>query len=173
MTEPPVSNPLDSNVLPGGYIDTVFTSNKPAVSNIDFNNYVNEYVVYILAPLAESNTEASLIIAIAMDISPTSISHLINLDAAGKTGYVEIVDGSGVVLATSKPENFLKPSDHDGVFANLIRTHNTAVSTCHSCHTATEEQKRAKEIITFAPLSAPWVRVIRQPEAGIWPMLPN
>jgi hypothetical protein len=50
------------------------------------------------------NTEASLIIAIAMDVFQP-ISHLINLDAAGKTGYVEIVDGSGSA-ATSKPENF-------------------------------------------------------------------
>ena len=121
--------------------------------------------------MVKGNESSPMIVSAAIELSDTSIGHLINTintNAVGKTGYVEIVDGNGVALATSNPENILKKSDHGGVFAELIQNHRTAVSTCHNCHDIPPDQKLEKEIITFAPLSsAPWGIAIRQPEEEV------
>ncbi|MDP2916538.1 MAG: GAF domain-containing protein [Dehalococcoidia bacterium] len=165
-SEPSNQQITGSNLSASPYIYPVLKSNQPLVSTVTFDQSIGSYVVYVVTPILKPQGQPSLLVAAALDLSCTAIQSLTSVSVVGKTGYVEIVDGNGLVLATGNQQNLLKESDHGGVFANLIQSHKTAVSTCHSCHNGAGSDSPSSDIITFAPLSkAPWGVVVRQPEA--------
>ena len=85
----------------------------------------------------------------------------------GQTGYVEIVDQNGIVVARTEPGPKLAPfeqSDHSGRFAALISAGKPTRGVCHTCHEP-EQKVARKDVLAFAPLSAAsWGVVIRQSE---------
>ncbi|MEE8373311.1 MAG: GAF domain-containing protein, partial [Dehalococcoidia bacterium] len=86
----------------------------------------------------------------------------------GDTGYTEIVDSNGIIIARTepgKPPEAFETSDHPGRFAELIREGKATVRTCHRCHGPADQPERRKDVLAFAPLStASWGIAIRQSE---------
>lgn len=86
----------------------------------------------------------------------------------GETGYIEVVDSKGIVLASTKPERLLESSDHGEVMAILIASRKSTKGTCHTgCHQENPSLPRETEVMAFAPLSwetVPWGVSIRQSE---------
>jgi signal transduction histidine kinase len=165
-TEPNIPQLIGSEISADLITGDSVSFQNPYVSNCLYDNYVHDYVAYIIAPLAkEDPTAPQMTILAAIKLSSNAIGQLINVTGPEKTGYLEIVDGNGIVLATSHSENLLKMSDHGGMFTKLIQQHQTIVGTCHSCHTPSENANVTNEIITFAPLSVTsWGVIIRQSE---------
>jgi signal transduction histidine kinase len=166
MTDPLMEEFIGTNLSQEAYLGSVLGSRAALMSNAVFDTSIKRYVTYMTVPLANSvSGEAPMILVAAVDLSSSSVQNLINVGGVGKTGYIEIVDGKGMVLATTNPGDLLKQSDHYGTFAKLIQDHKTAVSTCHNCHDVPENEQRSREIITFAPLAATtWGVVVRQSE---------
>jgi len=85
----------------------------------------------------------------------------------GNTGYVEVVDQSGVVVVRTEPGPKIAPfeeSDHSGRFSELIVTGKPTRGLCHTCH-ATSQKVATRDVLAFVPLStARWGVVIRQSE---------
>jgi signal transduction histidine kinase len=91
---------------------------------------------------------------------------VIRSSAPGETGYTQVVDGEGTILASTRPEQLLQKSDHDSRLAALIAKGESASGTCHDCHEQNGTRQRRTEVMAFAPLTwAPWGVVLRQEES--------
>jgi len=81
----------------------------------------------------------------------------------GDTTYVDLVDATGTVLASSKEGRALTRSDHGPILANLIEQKKPLVATCHSCHH--DNGVPEGDVMAFAPLRfAPWGVNVREVE---------
>ncbi len=97
----------------------------------------------------------------------SNLTRILETVRLGYSGYIDVVDSQGIVLASTKPSQLLTSSDHNNILVNLIRDRRSAVSTCHSCHEATPNVKnqRLTEVMAFSPLqSITWGVSLRQDE---------
>lgn len=84
----------------------------------------------------------------------------------GQTGYMDLVDLGGTVMASTRSERVGRPSDHREALNGMIRQHRQTVSTCHDCHAPdASAPPPEREILAFAPLDkVPWGITVRQSE---------
>lgn len=109
---------------------------------------------------------ALLILINLSDPNLRTFSHPIGL---GTTGYMDLIDSTGVILASTRPERVGEESDHGQTLTGLIRDRRQSVSACHDCHTSTERVKPSTEVLAFAPLSrAEWAVTVRQSEDEVF-----
>ncbi len=124
-------------------------------------------VILLSSPTGELQDGSRGRLVIAIDIAQSSIGGFIQPVRLGQTGYVEIVDQNGVVVARTKPGPRLAPfeqSDHSGRFAALISAGEPTQGVCHTCHEA-EQKVEKRDVLAFVPLAtAPWGVVVRQSE---------
>ena len=107
-------------------------------------------------------------LVVLVDLSGPLLSGFVEPVSLGQTGYVEIVDSQGVVLASSNRALLFRKSDHTDQFAEMIAANRPTVGGCHSCHEAGSSSGVEPDILAFAPLSvAPWGVAIRQSEAEV------
>jgi len=148
---PPVRNALE-----GG---------KPIVSNLVPIRPLDKNGIYALVPIR--NWRGKIVGLAGGEIDPLNpgFRQILQPIKLGETGYIDIVDGQGMVLASTRPQHVLKVSDHGNSLANLIRAKTTSVGTCHSCHGGAEVRGRETEVMAFAPLSSvSWGVSVRQSE---------
>ncbi|OGO42771.1 MAG: hypothetical protein A2Z05_07640 [Chloroflexi bacterium RBG_16_60_22] len=125
-------------------------------------------VVLLTSPVKDRAAGASGMLVIAVDVGRSSIGGFIRPIQLGQTGYVEIVDQNGIVVARTEPGPTLSPfekSDHSGRFADLIAAGQPTRGLCHTCHEPVQRVER-DDVLAFVPLSqASWGVIIRQSEA--------
>lgn len=115
-------------------------------------------------PGSDGRTEGTLIEV--LDLSDPLFNSFVQPVSLGKTGYAEIVDSEGTVLASSDPSKLFQKSDHTDQFAEMIAAGRPTVGGCHNCHQSAGSNVLQPDILAFAPLSvAPWGVAIRQSEA--------
>ena len=123
--------------------------------------------IFLSSATKNDQHENTSTLVVAIDLASSSISGFIQPIELGESGYVEIVDNTGFVIARTEPGRELTPfemSDHPLRFAELIRAGEPTVGKCHTCHEA-GRQSEIKDVLAFAPLStAPWGVAIRQSE---------
>jgi signal transduction histidine kinase len=106
-------------------------------------------------------------LVVEVDISHSSIGSFVRPIQLGETGYVEIVDQNGIVVARTEPGPALSPfekSDHAGRFAALISADEPTRGLCHTCHEPTQTVEQ-RDVLAFMPMTvAHWGAVIRQSE---------
>ena len=137
---------------------------KPTVSNLFEIRPQGKKAVFALIPIVKSGRTLGVV---GGEIDPTgsALANVIQPVKIGETGYIEIVDGNGLVLASTRAEDILTESDHGVILSGLINSHRSSVGTCHSCHQEGITDQPKKEIMAFAPLSdIPWGIDIRQSE---------
>lgn len=139
-----------------------------SVSGLVASPFTGVPVVLLTAaspPNAEGTRDA---LVVAVDVGKSSIAGLVQPVKLGQTGYVEIVDQNGVVVARTQPGPQPAPfeiSDHSGKFAALINAGEVMRGVCHSCHEP-GYAVQSRDVLAFAPLSeANWGVVIRQSES--------
>jgi signal transduction histidine kinase len=87
----------------------------------------------------------------------------------GESGCMDLVDQSGLIIASTRRSRVGRHSDHQSTFATLIQTRQSTVSTCHDCHSKSQASARQREVLVFAPLErAPWGVTIRQSEDEVF-----
>lgn len=106
-------------------------------------------------------------LVVAIDLLHSGFLGFVKPLRLGNTGYVEVVDQSGIVVVRTEPGPKIAPfekSDHSGHFGELIATGKPTRGLCHTCHIATEKVT-TRDVLAFVPLSvARWGVVIRQAE---------
>ena len=116
---------------------------------------------------ATGGGEEKGIVVVAIDVGRSGIGGFIQPIRLGQTGYVEIVDQNGLVVARTEPGPEPAPfeqSDHSGRFAALIADGKPTRGVCHTCHES-EQKVQRKDVLAFVPLSeANWGVVVRQSE---------
>lgn len=106
-----------------------------------------------------------------VDLETSQIGGFISAIKLGKTGYAQVVDGKGNLIASTQPEQVFGNVDYGDHFVSLIQAKKTVVSTCHNCHETSAASataspiSRRKDILAFAPLTtASWGVAVRQSE---------
>ncbi len=138
-------------------------TNKPITSNLFEVNPQQKSTLFLVIPVQKDGRTSGYA---GGEIDPTgsALLRVIREAAVGNTGYVEVVDGNGRILASTRPHDILTQSDHGGFLADAIRMKQQKVGACHSCHETREPPQ--KEIMAFSPLStAAWGVSIRQSES--------
>ncbi|MFH1015466.1 MAG: ATP-binding protein [Chloroflexota bacterium] len=124
-------------------------------------------VVFLSSPTREWRQGDRGMLIVAIDLTQSSIGGFVRPIMLGKTGYVELVDQNGMVLARTEPGPKLAPfekSDHSGRFTALMSAGKPTRGVCHTCHEPEQKVER-KDVLAFVPLSqAQWGVVIRQSE---------
>ncbi|MHB8872066.1 MAG: sensor histidine kinase [Myxococcaceae bacterium] len=84
----------------------------------------------------------------------------------GQGASLDVVDGNGVVLASSDSARVFQPADHGRFLASAIAERREVIGGCHGCHEGEIGKEREREVMAFAPLTeAPWGIDIREGEA--------
>jgi len=148
-------------------IRQVLTSGQATISGLVLAPVTRVPVVFLVSPTKRGQQGDRGVLTMAIDISRSSIGGFIQPIRLGETGYVEIVDQNGVVVARTEPGPELaafEKSDHSGRFAALIAAGKPTRGLCHTCHIPVQEVER-RDVLAFVPLSqARWGVVIRQSE---------
>lgn len=119
--------------------------------------------VAMVVPVLDSAGDVLDIVLVTIDLNAPDFARLLQPQELGATGYIEVVDRTGVVLGATRPELQWQQDDHGGYFEKLILDRQTVVGTCHNCHTGDAKVERSEDLIAFAPLSiAPWGIAVRQ-----------
>lgn len=156
----------------------------PTLSALTFPPLVNNPtpIIYATYPFADGESPAlvgtavreanganvgALFVRLELSGSPVRLfSEPIGL---GESGYMDLVDANGSIIASTRATRVGLQSDHQATFATLIQTRQATVSTCHDCHTSGSISTRQREVLVFAPLErAPWGITIRQSEDEVF-----
>ncbi|MFH1651852.1 MAG: ATP-binding protein [Chloroflexota bacterium] len=158
----PALKTIDLSWYPAG--ETFPDSDSAVISGVTASPLDGEPVVFLAVPVIMANPG---ILAVSIDPARSSIGGSIQPLRLGQTGYAEIVDQNGLVVARTEPGPKLAPferSDHSGRFAALISAGKPTLGLCHTCHTPVQKVQ-TRDVLAFVPLSqAHWGVVIRQSE---------
>ena len=138
----------------------------PVVSGVVASHPARRRVVYVVVPVRDG--EGRVAAAVGGEIDPTAqgLRGALATIQVGSSAYMDLVDPTGVVIASTRPAHVAEPSDHRQVLAGLIRERRTSVGACHRCHGVESAGTREDEIMAFAPMAtAPWGVTLRQSAA--------
>ncbi len=163
--EVPASQYTNISSIPG--VSQTIITGKAGISGLASAPLTDHPVIFLASPVSgQAENRATLVVAV--DISQSSIGGFVKPLRLGQSGYVEIVDQNGIVVARTEPGPKLAPfekSDHSGRFAALISAGKPTRGVCHTCHEP-EQKVQERDVLAFVPLSqASWGVVIRQSES--------
>lgn len=157
----PSSGLTDLSSLPT--IRLALESGRPGISNFIGDGKKR---VYAVVPVRDWRGDLVGAVGGEMDLEGAQFRSLLHLIQLGETSYLDIVDGHGIVLGSTKANRVFIESDHGRFLTGLIQQRKPVVGSCHSCHEKKGLREREREVIAFAPLTvAPWGVSIRQAES--------
>jgi len=143
-------------------VQAALKGGRPEVSNLIFEPAKR---IYATVPVRDWHGKLVGVVGGELDPQNPRFSSLVNSIRLGQGIYVDVVDGGGRVLASTKAERMFMDSDHGRFLAGLIKQKKSVVGSCHGCHETVGPSDRETEVIAFAPLTnAPWGLTVRQPE---------
>jgi signal transduction histidine kinase len=161
--EPQRDLPNKGKIFSQPAIRELLEQGKPAISNLVVNG---QRRIYALVPIRDSHNDLTGTVGGELDPESPRFRSLLHPIRLGETTYLDLVDGRGIVLASTQPARAFINSDHGRFLAGLIREKKAVVGACHTCHDQNGlPDTREREVVAFAPLkSAPWGVSIRQAE---------
>lgn len=165
IREPQGAGPVRRDFLSFAPIAKAFQEGRLYVSDLLPGAPEGRYVIWALVPVRGRAGERIGALIGEIDPGAPRLQEAIATVQLGKSGYIDVVDSTGLVLASSRSERLFSAEDHRETLSGLLRTRQPQVGTCHDCHTSAHLGERETEIMAFAPLrSASWGMNIRQPE---------
>jgi signal transduction histidine kinase len=122
------------------------------------------HTVALVIPILDKEQTQVGTLFTALNLTDEVFTRLLKPCCPGTTGHSEIVDSTGLVLASTQPENLWKEDGHGEQFDQLVSDRRSVVGTCHTCHIEDSQViAREDEVMAFAPLaSAQWGVALRQ-----------
>jgi signal transduction histidine kinase/HAMP domain-containing protein len=124
-----------------------------------------------VAAVRDAASEVAGALVLNIDLNGPHLSIFSNPVGLGGTGYMDLVDANGVILASTRAERDGQLADHNAALAQMIRSGQPVVARCHDCHAAaagSAPPPPRPEILAFAPLRhAPWGVTVRQDEEEV------
>jgi len=165
----PASLCVGSNISGQPFISQAMRSSGPLVAEQQCYLSDGTSIVCVASPIKDSAGEIIGLVAGSVDIADPGIGGFVNTFRLGETGYAQIVDASGAVLANTPRDMPAGEIDHQGRLAGLIEAKEAVVAGCHNCHKTEDAVERQRDILAFAPLNAAkWGVTIRQSEKEVF-----
>ncbi|MHB0869340.1 MAG: sensor histidine kinase [Chloroflexota bacterium] len=156
---------LGSNVMYQPNVSIALISGQATVSGVECSLAAREPVACLTVPIRDPKGETVGLIGGALDLSGDSVAGFLSALRLGETGYAQVVDQEGVVLAATDDAGLFRRGEHGERFATLIAQKRETVGTCHSCHESGQQMPSRREVLAFAPLSAAsWGVAVAQSE---------
>lgn len=159
--------PLQSEVLGHDFSDSncvnhAFDQALPQVTR-SFTLGTPTPAVAMNVPILTPDGAVAGVVVVTLDLNASNFGALIEARDLGETGYIEVVDRTGIILGATRSGLRWKEDDHAGFFQTLILERQTSVGTCHNCHAGDSVGNKREDLVAFAPLSvAPWGIAVRQ-----------
>ncbi|MCI0476778.1 MAG: HAMP domain-containing protein [Anaerolineales bacterium] len=119
-------------------------------------------------PIRDADNQVTHALLVSLDLTSPNVRAFTHPIGLGETGYLDLVDLNGTILASTRPARLGHASDHENSLARMIRAQQPNVSQCHNCHSATETAPQ-REILALAPLErAQWGVTVRQSEDEVF-----
>ncbi len=116
------------------------------------------------APVRDPAANVVGALVMSIDLNSPNLHTFTDPVGLGGSGYMDLVDMNGVILASTQPDRVGQSSDHNTTLAKGIQSQQTFVSRCHNCHSPIT-QEPYPQVLAFAPLQrAPWGVTVRQDE---------
>lgn len=158
---PPLSIPDNVDFSSQDQVVRALGSGMASISNSVLGLIPGRALIFLSVPATGPAGDVVGLVQAGIAPDESGLGLWIRSLALGQTGFGEIVDHSGIVLASTQPEDLFKSAEHGPQFASLIDRGTTTMGGCHNCH----ETGRRKDILAFAPLTAaPWGVAIQQAE---------
>ncbi len=168
QVEPENSGIIGLNMSVYPEVRQMLNTGLPTISGLVSSPLVEVPVVLISVPVFNRTGTVIGALTSVIDVEQSSNNAFSPAITVGKTGYTEIVDGNGIVIARTSPGSppvQFELSDHPGRFAQLISQRKAIVGTCHRCHEIESTVGRQRDVLAFAPLTTTsWGVAIRQSE---------
>lgn len=120
-------------------------------------------------PIRDTNDQVIYALLVAINLTSPNVRTFTHPIGLGETGYMDLVDLNGTILASTRPARIGRASDHENSLVRMIREQQPRVSPCHTCHTDSSEPQPQREVLAFAPLErAQWGVTVRQSEDEVF-----
>ncbi|MEE9400030.1 MAG: GAF domain-containing protein [Dehalococcoidales bacterium] len=166
-SQPMVTGVDNINISVYPSVSQAIKRDKVSISGLVLAPVTNDPVVFLTSPIQGDQQGSKGVLVVAIDFTQSYIGGFIQPVRLGQTGYIEIVDQNGTIVARTEPGPQLVPfekSSHGGHFSVLINQGEPASRRCHTCHQPVEKVER-RDIAAFVPLSmAKWGVMVRQSE---------
>jgi len=151
----------DGTVLPGAR--EALAAGRPSVTGLVTGP--NGPAVFLFVPIRDWTGQLSGLVAGEIDPKGSRMTSLLRSGAVGLAGSIDVIDGSGVIIASSDASRQATASDHRQLLADLIRSGGSTRGTCHTCHEGTEG--RTTDLMAFVSAKAlGWGVRVREPESS-------
>lgn len=153
---------------PGYMVAAEVTNSGQSRVSDAFVDHLGRRLVALGVPVLDREGRPDGALVLLLDLSGPLLGGFVQQVSLGQTGYAEIVDSQGLVLASSNGSRLFQKSDHTDQFAAMIRSGRPTVGGCHSCHEENGAGQPEPDILAFAPLAvAPWGVALRQSEEEV------
>ena len=126
-------------------------------------------LIVAASPVRDSSNKIIGALVISLNFSNAKIRAFTHPIGLGESGYMDLVDLSGRILASTREGRVDGDSDHGFSLMGMIRDHRPSVSACHDCHTPGAQAGPRAEVLAFAPLErAQWGVTVRQSEEEVF-----
>ncbi|MBI3014143.1 MAG: HAMP domain-containing protein [Candidatus Tectomicrobia bacterium] len=165
IREPQGAGPVRRDFLSFAPVAKAFQEGRLYLTDLLPGAPEGRYVIWALVPVRGRAGEERGALIGEIDPGAPRLQEAIATVQLGKSGYIDVVDSSGLVLASTRLERLFSAGDHRETLSGLLRARQPQVGACHDCHTSTHLGERETEIMAFSPLrAASWGINIRQPE---------
>ncbi len=151
--------------IPPQYVREVLQRGRPTVTGVLLQRQGQRPVLYLLLPSTPGPNSPQTLLLAAVEPEAAGLGQFLQPFSLGATGFAELVDDAGTVLATTRADGLFDKADHSDQFATLIQSGRSSAGTCHGCHQENPAKGKEQQVLAFAPLKvAPWGVAIRQSE---------
>ncbi len=144
---------LGSNLMHQSNVSTAILKATPAVSGGDCALAAGEPIACLTVPIRGKGGEVVGLLGGAFDLTSPNVGGFLSSLRLGKTGYAQIVDRQGIILASTEGGQLFQEQEHGERFASLIAEQRETVGTCHACHQEGSQAERRRDVLAFAPLT--------------------
>ena len=150
-------------VPPGGvtqerFVRQVLATGRPAISDV-FRHVSGKPAVAIAVPARKGTPVNSILVGVLDMQAPDVVGVLLQAPRLGKTGHGELVGPGGVVIASTEPDDYLKPGEHLAFYREMLRSPEPGVENVpyHPWHAVPGDRRDERHVMAFARLkAAPW-----------------
>ena len=164
---PPITSPIPFTQFAS--VNAVLGGQSFAVSR--FTRPINGIGSSAIAatPIHDDDGKVGGALVISIDLTSPNIRTFTQPIGLGETGYIDLIDLSGTILASTRSERIGAQSDHSDSLAAMISERRQTVSTCDDCRSAPSASAPRREVLAFAPLErAQWGVTVRQSEDEVF-----